>query len=146
MGIGDGGGRGDRRGTGTGIRTCRIQIQVEYSECCCILGVFWLYELDYMLYLDIIKGHYRKNIKCLKGIHSRPVSVYIRILRSALWVNKLLLYPSVKVYVGLNSILFPPLNIKKPIPQLLRIVFTYEREVLVSHLCFISTHRSTLVS
>ena len=46
-GIGDGGGRGDRRGTGTGIRTCRIQIQVEYSECCCILGVFWLYELDY---------------------------------------------------------------------------------------------------
>ena len=24
-GVGDGGGRGDRRGTGTGIRTCRIQ-------------------------------------------------------------------------------------------------------------------------
>ena len=63
---------------------------------------------DYMLYLDIIKGHYRKNIKCLKGIHSRPVSVYIRILRSALWLNKLLLYPSVDFHVGLNSLLFPP--------------------------------------
>ena len=48
MGIGDGGGRGDRRGTGTGIRTCRIQIQVEYSDCSDTQGGFWLYELDYI--------------------------------------------------------------------------------------------------